>query len=80
MIVKAQNKINVIKRTQTVRKQYSFNTTNILNDWFDAYVENPYPTAEIKMELAEKTSLTILQISYWMSNKRKQLKNKLNEH
>ena len=39
-----------------------------------AYDEKPYPTLEEKRKLAEKTNLTITQVSNWFKNKRQRIR------
>ena len=56
------------------RTLYSNETTIILNEWFNENILFPYPTKEIKEQLADKTNLTVQQVTFWMSNKRKQMK------
>ena len=58
------------------RTLYSNETTIILNEWFNENILFPYPTKEIKEQLADKTNLTVQQVTFWMSNKRKQMKYK----
>ena len=53
--------------------KYSIETTRILNDWFNTNITLPYPSIEERKKLSESTKLTIKQVTYWMSNKRKQL-------
>jgi len=42
-----------------------------LNTWFDENITNPYPSKIQKDMLQQQTSLTIIQISNWFSNKRR---------
>ncbi|KJE94912.1 pre-B-cell leukemia transcription factor 3D [Capsaspora owczarzaki ATCC 30864] len=42
----------------------------VLNDWFLAHIEHPYPSESEKEQLADQTNLTMRQISTWFANKR----------
>ncbi|XBW34894.1 hypothetical protein QEN19_000458 [Hanseniaspora menglaensis] len=44
---------------------------DILNDWLEAHLENPYPTSFEKKELIHKTSLSNVQLSNWFINVRR---------
>lgn len=54
------------------RKRRNFNksATEILNEYFYSHLENPYPSEEMKDELAKKCSITVAQVSNWFGNKR----------
>ncbi|XP_028402813.1 homeobox protein SIX6-like isoform X3 [Dendronephthya gigantea] len=54
-------------------KSYCFqeDTRKLLNE---AYNLKPYPTLEEKKELAEKTNLTVTQVSNWFKNKRQRIR------
>lgn len=54
-------------------KSYCFkeNIRVILNK---AYEEKPYPCLEDKRKLAEKTDLTVIQVSNWFKNKRQRIR------
>ena len=57
------------------RVSYSKESTNILNNWFIENQSMPYPTKVERKQLSDITHLTIQQVTYWMSNKRKKIKN-----
>ena len=54
------------------RKRRNFNkkSSEILNEYFYSNLANPYPSEEVKEELARKCGLTMYQISSWFGNKR----------
>ncbi|EDV28140.1 uncharacterized protein TRIADDRAFT_21171 [Trichoplax adhaerens] len=52
------------------RRNFSKQATEILNEYFYSHLSNPYPSEEIKEELARKCDITISQISNWFGNKR----------
>jgi len=39
--------------------------------WYDVNEKDPYPTNEQKVELVEKTSLSLTQVNTWFKNKRR---------
>ncbi|KAL6705687.1 homeodomain superfamily [Coniothyrium glycines] len=45
--------------------------TNILKDWFNANRGSPYPTEDQKMELCQRTGLSLNQVSNWFINARR---------
>ena len=54
-------------------KSYCFKTDTraVLNN---AYEDKPYPCLEEKRQLAEKTQLTVTQVSNWFKNKRQRIR------
>lgn len=48
----------------------------VLEDWFFQNIKKPYASRKQKIELAERTSLSISQVSNWLLNKRKRFKKK----
>merc|ERR1719367_31275 len=54
------------------RKRRNFNkkSSEILNEYFYSNLANPYPSEEVKEELARKCGITVSQVSNWFGNKR----------
>ena len=52
------------------RRNFSKQATEILNEYFYSHLSNPYPSEEVKEELARKCSITVSQVSNWFGNKR----------
>ncbi|KAI8060330.1 hypothetical protein BC940DRAFT_337616 [Gongronella butleri] len=48
-------------------------TTNMLRQWLMDHKQHPYPTEDEKLWLAEKTNLTVNQISNWFINARRRI-------
>ena len=48
---------------------------DILNDWFDDHVNNPYPAMEEKERLAKQGNITVKQVNAWFSNRRNRSQN-----
>ncbi|RDW84114.1 uncharacterized protein DSM5745_04440 [Aspergillus mulundensis] len=49
----------------------------VLKRWFDHRRDKPYPTKEEKKILADRSGLTLTQISTWFANTRRRRKNKM---
>ncbi|XP_043192900.1 homeobox protein extradenticle-like isoform X1 [Amphibalanus amphitrite] len=52
------------------RRNFTKTATELLNEYFYANLSNPYPTEEVKEELARKCNITVSQVSNWFGNKR----------
>jgi len=52
------------------RRNFSKNSTEVLNQYFYQHLSNPYPSEEEKEELAKKCAITVSQVSNWFGNKR----------
>ncbi|XP_075257607.1 uncharacterized protein LOC142349745 isoform X1 [Convolutriloba macropyga] len=52
------------------RRNFSKQASEILNEYFYSHLNNPYPSEEVKEELAKKCGLSVSQISNWFGNKR----------
>lgn len=49
---------------------------NILNEWFEDHLADPYPSEAEKKDLADECNITLLQVNYWFGNKRNRYKKK----
>lgn len=54
--------------------RFSKHAIKILRDWLDAHPDNPYPTEDEKIELEQRTELTLAQIANWLANARRRRK------
>ncbi|XP_066913720.1 pre-B-cell leukemia transcription factor 1-like isoform X1 [Clytia hemisphaerica] len=52
------------------RRNFSKQSTEILNEYFYSHLSNPYPSEEAKEELARKCGISVSQVSNWFGNKR----------
>merc|ERR1739846_36213 len=54
------------------RKRRNFNkkSSDVLHEYFYSNLINPYPSDEVKEELARKCGITVSQVSNWFGNKR----------
>uniref|UniRef100_A0A914GUA3 Homeobox domain-containing protein n=1 Tax=Globodera rostochiensis TaxID=31243 RepID=A0A914GUA3_GLORO len=52
------------------RRNFSKQATEVLNEYFYSHLSNPYPSEEVKEELARKCQITVSQVSNWFGNKR----------
>jgi hypothetical protein len=53
----------------------SIHTKNILNQWFDAHIQHPYPIAEEKVALSMACDISLQQVISWFANKRNRTNN-----
>jgi hypothetical protein len=60
----------IIKRVESIRARYSEEAKQILENWYKAHERDPYPESSEKQLLAEKTKLSITQVSSWLSRRR----------
>uniref|UniRef100_A0A914Q746 Homeobox domain-containing protein n=1 Tax=Panagrolaimus davidi TaxID=227884 RepID=A0A914Q746_9BILA len=52
------------------RRNFSKAATEILNEYFNSHIADPYPSEEDKEELARQCQITVSQVSNWFGNKR----------
>ncbi|KAI1724680.1 PBC domain-containing protein [Ditylenchus destructor] len=52
------------------RRNFSKQATEVLNEYFYSHLSNPYPSEEVKEELARQCQITVSQVSNWFGNKR----------
>ncbi len=52
------------------RRNFSKKSSEVLNEYFYSNLSNPYPSEEIKEELAKQCGITVSQVSNWFGNKR----------
>ena len=50
-------------RTRRKRKNFSKQATEILNEYFYSHLENPYPSEEVKADLAIQCNINTSQVS-----------------
>ena len=62
-------------RSIAKRSQLPDDAVDILNDWFDDHVNNPYPQIEEKERLARQSNITVKQVNAWFSNIRNRSQN-----
>lgn len=48
---------------------------DLMNEWFDDHINNPYPTLEEKEKIAQKGGITVKQVTAWFSNRRNRSQN-----
>jgi len=52
------------------RRNFSKPASEILNEYFYAHLSNPYPSEDVKEELAKRSNITVSQVNNWFGNKR----------
>ena len=67
---------NKVKKTRINRKQLlSEEAVDLLNEWFEDHLNNPYPQPEEKERLARQGGITVKQVTAWFSNRRNRTQN-----
>ncbi|KAI6241516.1 BMA-CEH-20, isoform d [Aphelenchoides fujianensis] len=59
-----------IQLKQRKRRNFSKQATEVLNEYFYSHLQNPYPSEEVKEDLARQCQITVSQVSNWFGNKR----------
>lgn len=62
--------INFFVNFRRKRRNFSKQATEVLNEYFYAHLNNPYPSEEVKEDLARRCQITVSQVSNWFGNKR----------
>ena len=52
------------------KRNFSKESIALLNDYYFAHMDKPYPSDDVKLALAAQTGLTVSQITNWFGNKR----------
>ncbi|KAK5006665.1 homeodomain superfamily [Cryomyces antarcticus] len=45
--------------------------TRMFKDWFEANIQSPYPSEDLKLQFCEQTGLTMNQVGNWFINQRR---------
>lgn len=60
-----------VKRSRAGRaSKLPLSALNTLQAWLDAHTEHPYPSAEVKKQLAQECGITEKQVTTWFTNAR----------
>ena len=59
-----------VKQQNRTNKNVPISAKKFLKQWFLENLNNPYPTEDQKMKIAENTGLTVLQVNNWFINAR----------
>jgi hypothetical protein len=68
---KTSNKSSTISR----KHQLPDRAVEILNEWFDEHIQNPYPSLDDKERLAKAGGINVKQVNAWFSNRRNRSQN-----
>ena len=52
------------------RRNHTKKSSDVLHEYFYSNLMNPYPSDEVKEELARKAGITLAQVNNWFGNKR----------
>ncbi|KAI6235827.1 Kvs-4 [Aphelenchoides besseyi] len=61
------------------RRNFPKKATKVLNEYFEAHMDDPYPSDETKEQLAKACNVTVAQVSNWFGNKRIRFKKSLDK-
>ena len=53
----------------------SDDAVDIMNEWFQSHISNPYPSLTEKETLAQRSGITVKQVTAWFSNRRNRSQN-----
>ena len=56
-------------------RQLNCRAVTIMNDWYESHIDNPYPSDEEKMMLADRGNISLSQVKAWFANKRNRTSN-----
>lgn len=62
---------------QNQTRQEKALTRGVLEDWFSANYENPFPSNEVKLDLVKRSGLTMRQVNNFFGNKRSRMKRRV---
>ncbi|XP_063059632.1 pre-B-cell leukemia transcription factor 1-like [Engraulis encrasicolus] len=62
------------------RRNFTKQAIEVLNEYFYSHLANPYPSEEVKEELAKKCSITVSQVCNWFGNKRIRYKKNIGKY
>ena len=60
---------------KTRSRQLNNRAVAIMTDWFERHIDNPYPSDEVKMILAERGNISLGQVKAWFANRRNRTSN-----
>jgi hypothetical protein len=68
-----------VAQSKKKKKNFQKDTSELLNNWFFSNLHDPYPSDEVKKQLAAQTNLSLSQVNNWFGNKRIRYKRKMLE-
>eukprot|EP01017_Pseudomicrothorax_dubius_P051542 TRINITY_DN9944_c0_g1_i3.p1 TRINITY_DN9944_c0_g1~~TRINITY_DN9944_c0_g1_i3.p1 ORF type:complete len:192 (+),score=26.29 TRINITY_DN9944_c0_g1_i3:62-637(+) len=51
-------------------RKISISATKLFNEWIEQNRHDPYPSMQVKQDLAKQTGLTVKQVQTWFTNRR----------
>jgi hypothetical protein len=70
-------KYHLYQEIKRVYNRVAIKSRIILREWLASNNNHPFTTPEIKLELANQTGLSVLQVSNWLKNERKKIRRQL---
>lgn len=62
------------EKSEGKRRSFHLAEVKFLKEWLNSHPDHPYPTKQEKSSLAEKTGLSVIQVSTWFANARRRKK------
>ena len=72
--VKSELEFQPMKRRRH-NEPLNYVALQVMNNWYEAHLDNPYPTKEQKESLAEEGGISVSQVKSWFANKRNRSNN-----
>lgn len=67
--------VSEVSSSKSKSRQLNSRAVEIMSDWYERHIHNPYPTDDEKQALAEMGGLSLGQVKAWFANKRNRTNN-----
>lgn len=64
-----------VSSSKSKGRQLNSRAIEVMTDWYNRHIDNPYPSDEEKLALAELGGLSLAQVKAWFANKRNRTNN-----
>ncbi|XP_060599223.1 pre-B-cell leukemia transcription factor 2-like [Ruditapes philippinarum] len=64
-----------VSSSKSKSRQLNSYAVEVMTEWYDRHIDNPYPTDEEKLALADMGGLSLSQVKAWFANKRNRTNN-----
>ena len=64
-----------VTSSKSKSRQLNSYAVEVMTEWYDQHIDNPYPTDEEKLVLADMGGLSLSQVKAWFANKRNRTNN-----
>ena len=73
-VMKSEQDYQPMKRRRH-NEPLNYMALQVMNNWYETHLDNPYPTKEQKEYLAEQGGISVSQVKSWFANKRNRSNN-----